>query len=274
MHAPFSPMRSTGSGLGVEGVFARRCVRVRNCSQQFATARNVRKRRQPSVRTPHGGPYGKFCRGCHFWKFQKCRWFVSGGGRVTLSVCVAGAILVAHFQKIFCIFVAGAALWTCPVAYFQVLSKTRRKRVKSEEVSYELLVLVPAPVSSGTSGFSVASRCLWGKLQKLSFLSCCQLWKLPEVSHKMLVFLHPRVLSRVACFSVASPCCVAGVAPCDIPTCLLLRLFYRYTLLHADTFIHKHLDTKTLLHNKIFDMQTLSHTKKITHKFFYRQVLS
>ena len=58
----------------------------------------------------------------------------------------------------------------------------------------------------------------------------------------MLVFLHPRVLSRVAGFPAASPClwvkvenlsfshvskqvvmsfCVAGVALCDIPTCLI-----------------------------------------------------
>ena len=58
----------------------------------------------------------------------------------------------------------------------------------------------------------------------------------------MLVFLHPRVLSRVAGFPVASPClwgklenmsfsnvskqvvmsfCVAGMALCDIPTCLI-----------------------------------------------------
>ena len=66
--------------------------------------------------------------------------------------------------------------------------------------------------------------------------------KLEEVSHEMLVFLHPRVLSRVAGFPVASPClsgnpqnisfsnvstqvvmsfCMAGVALCDIPTCLI-----------------------------------------------------
>ena len=59
----------------------------------------------------------------------------------------------------------------------------------------------------------------------------------------MLVFLNPRVLSRVAGFPVASPClcgklqnlsfskvskevvmsfCVAGVALCDIPTCLIM----------------------------------------------------
>ena len=66
--------------------------------------------------------------------------------------------------------------------------------------------------------------------------------KLEEVSHEMLVFLHPRVLSRVSGFPVASPClwgklqnlsfskvskqvvmsfCEAGVALCDIPTCLI-----------------------------------------------------
>ena len=63
-----------------------------------------------------------------------------------------------------------------------------------------------------------------------------------DVSHEMLVFLHPRVSSRVSGFPVVSPClwgkpqnlsfsnvstqvvmsfCVAGVALCDIPTCLI-----------------------------------------------------
>ena len=67
--------------------------------------------------------------------------------------------------------------------------------------------------------------------------------KLEDVSYEMLVFLHPRVLSRVSRFPVASPClwgklenmsssnvskqvvmsfCVAGVALCDIPTCLIM----------------------------------------------------
>ena len=66
--------------------------------------------------------------------------------------------------------------------------------------------------------------------------------KLEDVSHEMLVFLHPRVSSRVSGFPVVSPClwgkpqnlsfsnvstqvvmsfCVAGVALCDIPTCLI-----------------------------------------------------
>ena len=67
--------------------------------------------------------------------------------------------------------------------------------------------------------------------------------KLEEVSYEMLLCLHPRVLSRVAGFPAASPClwgklqnfsfskvfkqvvmsfCVAGVALCDIPTCLIM----------------------------------------------------
>ena len=73
-------------------------------------------------------------------------------------------------------------------------------------------------------------------------IMCQKCQHLEEVSYEMLVFLHPRVLSRVAGFPVASPClwgklenmsfsnvskqvvmsfCVAGVALCDIPTCLI-----------------------------------------------------
>ena len=90
--------------------------------------------------------------------------------------------------------------------------------------------------------FSRGLAVFMGEAAKLVLLSCCQLWKLPEVSHKMQVFLHPRVLFRVACFSVASPYlwgklenlffanvskqvvmsfCMAGVALCDIPSCLI-----------------------------------------------------
>ena len=122
----------------------------------------------------------------------------------------------------------------------EVPTKTRRKTsilkilkqqsVKLEEVSHEMLVLVLPPVSSRVIGFLVASPCLWGKLQNISFskvakqvvMSFCvagaawrgTLWqpnlfdnvskmsKLEEVSHEMLVFMHPRVSSRVAGFPV------------------------------------------------------------------------
>ena len=74
------------------------------------------------------------------------------------------------------------------------------------------------------------------------FENVSKMSKLEELSHEMLVFLHPRVSSRVSGFPVASPClwgklqnfsfskvskqvvtsfCVAGVALCDIPTCLI-----------------------------------------------------
>ena len=59
--------------------------------------------------------------------------------------------------------------------------------------------------------------------------------KLEEVSHDILVFLRPRVSSRVSGFPVASPClwgskvskqvvmlfCMAGLALCNIPNCLI-----------------------------------------------------
>ena len=62
-----------------------------------------------------------------------------------------------------------------------------------EEVLHEMLVLVLPRVSSGVSGFPVASLCLWGKLQNLFF-------------------------SKVAT-QVVMLFCVAGVALCNIPTC-------------------------------------------------------
>ena len=66
---------------------------------------------------------------------------------------------------------------------------------KSEEVSHEMLVLLRPLVSSRVSGFPVASLCLWGKLQNLSF---------SKVSKQVVMSL-----------------CVAGAALCEIPTCLI-----------------------------------------------------
>ena len=137
------------------------------------------------------------------------------------------------------------------------------QRWKLPDVSHKMLVLLHPCVSSRVAGFPVASPCLWGKLENLSFsnvskqvvMSFCvagvalcdipnlfddvlKMSKLEEVSYEMLFFLHPRVLSRVAGFPVASLClwgklenmsfsnvskqvvmsfCVAGVALCDIP---------------------------------------------------------
>ena len=78
-----------------------------------------------------------------------------------------------------------------------------------------MIVLVLPRVSSRVFGFLVASPCLWGKPQNLSFskvskevvMSFCvagvalsdipTCLKLEEVSYEMLFFLHPRVLSRL-----------------------------------------------------------------------------
>ena len=66
---------------------------------------------------------------------------------------------------------------------------------KLEEVSHEMLVFLHPCVLSRVSGFPVASLCLWGKLQNISF---------SKVSKQVVM-----------------PFCVAGVALCDIPTCLI-----------------------------------------------------
>ena len=66
---------------------------------------------------------------------------------------------------------------------------------KLEEVSHKMLVLLRPRVSSRVSGFPVASPCLWGKLQNFSF---------SKVSKQVVMSF-----------------CVAGVALCDIPTCLI-----------------------------------------------------
>ena len=58
-----------------------------------------------------------------------------------------------------------------------------------------MLVLVPPRVSSRVSGFPVASPCPWGKPQDLSF---------SKVSKQVVMSF-----------------CVAGVALCDVPTCLI-----------------------------------------------------
>ena len=100
-------MRSKGfrlhsGGLGVEGVFARRGLAVRN-------------RPQPFARSPYGRAYGKFCRRGHFWRFQTSRCFVSRGKRGTSwhsdvfvtfwkSFCLAGAVLLRRFRKMSCSF--------------------------------------------------------------------------------------------------------------------------------------------------------------------------
>ena len=64
---------------------------------------------------------------------------------------------------------------------------------KLEEVSNEMLVLMLPRVSSRVSSFPVASPCLWGKLQNLSFskVSNCENWR---QSRKKCRFAAPACL--------------------------------------------------------------------------------
>ena len=115
-------MRSQGfpfhsGGLGVEGVFARRCPTVRN-------------RLQPFVWGPYALPMVSSAGGVIFGGFQRsvASFRVAGvalGDIQTCSVtcrksfCVAGAILFCDvFRRCVAVFVAGAALWTGPSSFF------------------------------------------------------------------------------------------------------------------------------------------------------------
>ena len=94
-----------------------------------------------------------------------------------------------------------------------------------------MLVFLHPCVLSRVAGFPVASPCLWGKLENLTFSNVsgevvmwfwvadvtfsdiptclmmftkCQNWR--KSRRKCWFFLHPRVMSRVSRFPVASPC--------------------------------------------------------------------
>ena len=154
------------------------------------------------------------------------RWFSCG---VAMSMGEAGKPLSfsnVSKQVVMSFCVAGVALCDIPNLFDNVL-----KMSKLEEVSYEMLFFLHPRVLSRVAGFPVASLCLWGKLENMSFsnvskqvvMSFCvagvalcdipnlfdnvlKMSKLEEASYEMLVFLHPHVLSRVAGFPVASPC--------------------------------------------------------------------
>ena len=90
-------------------MFAGRCVYVRNRSQPSATVRNRSREGRMAV------PMGSSAKGVTFGAFQRCvaSFRVAGvalRGIPTCfmtcykSFCVAGAILLLHFQKMRCIF--------------------------------------------------------------------------------------------------------------------------------------------------------------------------
>ena len=108
-----SRMRSKGSrftlGLGVEGVFARRCVYVRNRLQPSATVGN--RPRDPRMAVPmvssaKGVTFGGFTCGVASFRVAGVALRDIQTCLVTRqkSFCVAGAILLRRFQKMRCSF--------------------------------------------------------------------------------------------------------------------------------------------------------------------------
>ena len=184
-------------------------------------------------------------------RFQKMR-FSSRGRRSTLAVSILilhGRRRAQHFRRVvLCAFCEshcqGCVKWrqgansVAGVAFCVMCWKLAEASHKTS-----ILRLQPPTCLVWSLWFSRGFAVSMGEAAKPVLLSCCQLWKLPEVSYEMLVFLHPRVLSPVAGFPVASPrlwgklenisywkmskqvvmsFCVAGVALCDIPTCLIM----------------------------------------------------
>ena len=105
-----------------------------------------------------------------------------------------------------------------------------------------MVVLVLPRVSSRVSGFPVASPCLWGKLQNLSFCRVANCENCRKSRTKCLFFcIHVSCLESLVFLwrrrvyggswktlsysnvskQVVMSFCVAGVALCDIPTCLI-----------------------------------------------------
>ena len=178
-------------------------------------------------------------------------WF-DGGFAVSMGEA-AKRLLLEGFQEGCHVVLPGVALCDIPACLI-----TCRKCQTWRKSRTKMLVFLHLRVSSRVSGFPVASPCLYGGSCKIctfrrfpSRLSCCfaclfdnvsKMSKLEDVSHEMLVFLRPRVSSRVSGFPVASACLwgklqnvsfskvskqvvmlfsVAGMALCDIPTCLI-----------------------------------------------------
>ena len=108
---------------------------------------------------------------------------------------------------------------------------------KLAEVSREMLVLMLPHVSSRVSGFPVASPCLWGKLQNLSF---------SKVSKQVVMSF-----------------CVAGAALCDIPTCLIKC---RESFCVAGAALHTPHST---LHTRPFTLHTPHFTFHTLHTTLY-----
>ena len=178
-------MRSKGSRftLGVWGL--RVCsldVYVRNRSQPSTT---VRSRSRAVAWGLYGRAYGEFCKSCHFWTFPMPRSLVSRGrrgftNRIVRAASSGDTVQIAwqswHFVR--CAEIDGslARKIDFEVANFHVLKISRKKtsilKLQSVKIGESLAwnACFDAPTCLVSSlWFSVASPCLWGKLQNLSW---------------------------------------------------------------------------------------------------------
>ena len=107
-------------GLGVEGVFARRCVRERNRPQPFATVRAIpvwpclwEVLQRWSFLEVSDVPLLRFAwQAWHFVTFRRVL------QRVESRVAWQAQYFCDVFRRCVAVFVAGAALWACPSSFF------------------------------------------------------------------------------------------------------------------------------------------------------------
>ena len=151
-----------------------------------------------------------------------------------------------------------------------------------------MLVFLHPRVLSRVSGFPVASPCLWGKLQTLSFskvskqvvmpfcvagVALCDIPSCLITCRKCLWFSRhvsvsmgeaaKHLLSKVS-KQVVMSFCVAGVSLCDIPT-LHSTLYTLHSALHAFTLLTPHFT----LHSPHSTLHTLHFTLYTLHSTLY-----
>ena len=159
---------------------------------------------------------------------------------------------------------------------------------KLEEVSYEMLVFLHPRVLSRVAGSPVASPCLWGKLQNISFSKvskqvvmsfCVAGVALRDIPTCLITCRKNLWFSRHVAVSVGKlqnisfskvskqvvmSLCVAGVALCDIPT-LHSTLYTLQSILHAlhFTFLTPHFTLHTP-HSTLYTLHSTLYTPNFT----------
>ena len=174
-------MRSEGFSFYTLGVWGWRCVRWTplSCPQTVATVRKSPLERKFAV------PLGSFNRSRHFWTCYVSSTFVSRGRRGTSwHVDVFGNVWKIVFRgraQYFCnvfttcvwFFVAGAALWTCPIQFFVAGAALQTCRV----ACFSQIALARLRAMATTCKFRGRRGISW------------HVSKVKEVSHEMLVLM-------------------------------------------------------------------------------------